>query len=228
MKKNENSQTQNQGVFSRATKTRKKAEYKPTATRTSNRAKSPKIEKEKVFREKKQTDKKYGDTIFKKNSKDNLKIIPIGGIEEIGKNMTVFEYGDDIVIIDCGVAFPEDEMLGIDLVIPDFTYLEKNKQRIRGMVITHGHEDNIGSIPYFLKQINVPIYATKLTAGLITNKLDEHKLTNSTRLKVVNQGQTISLGKMKIEFITSNHSIPDAVALAIHTPVRNSYTYWRF
>lgn len=163
--------------------------------------------------------KKEDSGIFKRSSKENLKIIPIGGIEEIGKNMTVFEYGDDIVIVDCGVAFPEDEMLGIDLVIPDFTYLEKNREKIKGLVITHGHEDHIGSIPYFLKQINVPIYCTKLTAGLIENKLDEHKLTASTKMKVVNQGQTITLGKMKIEFIRSNHSIPDAVALAIHTPV---------
>ena len=151
--------------------------------------------------------------------KSTLKIIPLGGLQEIGKNITVFEYENDIVIVDCGVAFPEDDMLGIDLVIPDFTYLERNKDKIRGMVITHGHEDHIGSIPYFLKQINVPIYATKLTAGLITNKLEEHKLVNSTKLKVVTQGQTIVLGKMRVEFIRSSHSIPDAVAIAIHTPV---------
>ncbi|MBP3596733.1 MAG: ribonuclease J [Clostridia bacterium] len=151
--------------------------------------------------------------------KSTLKIIPLGGLQEIGKNITVFEYENDIVIVDCGVAFPEDDMLGIDLVIPDFTYLERNKDKIRGMVITHGHEDHIGSIPYFLKQINVPIYATKLTAGLITNKLEEHKLVNSTKLKVVSQGQTIVLGKMRVEFIRSSHSIPDAVAIALHTPV---------
>lgn len=149
---------------------------------------------------------------------ERLKIIPLGGIEEIGKNITVFEYGDDIVIVDCGLAFPEDDMLGIDLVIPDFTYLEKNKERIRGLVITHGHEDHIGSIPYLLSKINIPIYATKLTAGLISHKLEEHKLLRSTKLKVVNQGQTIVLGKIRVEFIRSCHSIPDAVALAIHTP----------
>ena len=150
--------------------------------------------------------------------KEKLKIIPLGGLQEIGKNITVFEYGDDIVVVDCGLAFPEDDMLGIDLVIPDFTYLEKNQDRIRGLVITHGHEDHIGSIPYLLRKINVPIYATKLTAGLISHKLEEHKLLKSTKLKIVNQGQTITLGKMRVEFIRSTHSIPDAVAFAIHTP----------
>ena len=168
--------------------------------------------------------------VTKSKSKDNtgkqefkfkserLKIIPLGGIEEIGKNITVFEYGEDIIIVDCGLAFPEDDMLGIDLVIPDFTYLEKNKERIRGLVITHGHEDHIGAIPYLLSKINIPIYATKLTAGLISHKLEEHKLLRSTKLKTVNQGQTIVLGKIRVEFIRSCHSIPDAVALAIHTP----------
>ena len=150
--------------------------------------------------------------------KEKLKIIPLGGLQEIGKNITVFEYGDDIVIVDCGLAFPEDDMLGIDLVIPDFTYLEKNQDKIRGLVITHGHEDHIGAIPYLLQKINVPIYATKLTAGLISHKLEEHKLLKSTKLKIVNQGQTITLGKIRVEFIRSCHSIPDAVALAIHTP----------
>lgn len=151
--------------------------------------------------------------------KETLKIIPLGGLLEIGKNITVFEYGNDIVIVDCGLAFPEDEMLGVDLVIPDFSYLEKNKDRIRGLVITHGHEDHIGAIPYLLKQLNIPIYATKLTTGLIKNKLEEHKLLRKTKIITVNQGQTITLGRMKVEFIRSSHSIPDAVILAIHTPV---------
>ena len=151
--------------------------------------------------------------------KENLKIIPLGGLLEIGKNITVFEYGNDIVLVDCGLAFPEDDMLGIDLVIPDLAYLEKNKEKIRGLVITHGHEDHIGSIPYLLKQFNVPIYATKLTIGLIEHKLEEHKLLRSTKLKVVNPGQTINLGSMKVEFIRTTHSIPDACSLAIHTPV---------
>lgn len=156
------------------------------------------------------------DVEFKK---EPLRIIPLGGLLEIGKNMTVFEYGGDMIIVDCGLAFPEDDMLGIDLVIPDITYLEKNKEKIKGMVITHGHEDHIGAIPYFLKQIDVPIYATRLTCGLISNKLEEHKLLRKTRLKPVMQGQTIILGKFRVEFIRSSHSIPDAVALAIHTPV---------
>ncbi len=151
--------------------------------------------------------------------KEPLKIIPLGGLLEIGKNMTVFEYEDDIIIVDCGLAFPEDDMLGIDLVIPDITYLEKNKEKIKGLVITHGHEDHIGAIPYFLKQIDVPIYATRLTVGLIENKLEEHKLLRKTRLKTVSQGQTITLGKFKVEFIRSSHSIPDTVMLGIHTPV---------
>ena len=137
---------------------------------------------------------------FKKSS---LKIIPLGGILEIGKNITVFEYEDDIIIVDCGLAFPEDDMLGVDLVIPDMTYLEKNKDKIKGLVITHGHEDHIGAIPYLLKLINVPIYATKLTVGLIQNKLEEHKLLRKTKIKTIKQGQTVTLGKFKVEFIRS-------------------------
>ena len=151
--------------------------------------------------------------------KDNLKIIPLGGLDEIGKNITVFEYGNEIVLVDCGLEFPEDDMLGVDLVIPDVTYLEKNKDKIKGLVITHGHEDHIGAIPYILKQINMPIYATKLTVGLIKNKLEEHKLLSSTKLITVEQGQTINFGNIRVEFIRSSHSIPDSVMLAIHTPV---------
>lgn len=151
--------------------------------------------------------------------KPNLKIIPLGGLEEIGKNITVFEYEDEIVLVDCGLEFPTDDMLGVDLVIPDVTYLERNKEKIRGLVITHGHEDHIGSIPYILKQIDIPIYATKLAIGLISNKLEEHKLLNKTRLNTVEAGQTVNFGKMKVEFIRSTHSIPDSVMLAIYTPV---------
>ena len=157
------------------------------------------------------------ENIFKKSK---LKIIPLGGLHEIGKNITVFEYEDEIIVVDCGLSFPEDDMLGIDLVIPDITYLEKNQEKIKGMVITHGHEDHIGSIPYVLKQINMPVYATKLTIGLIKNKLEEHKILRSSELHEVMQGQTVKLGKyFKVEFIRSTHSIPDSVMLAIHTPV---------
>lgn len=220
------------GVFSRSEKTKRKNGFKSANSRNTKKIsnkevvllneqtkESATIKGREIKVRKEQKSQKIKDEIFKKNSKENLKIIPIGGIEEIGKNMTVFEYGDDIVIVDCGVAFPEDDMLGIDLVIPDVTYLEKNREKIRGLVITHGHEDHIGSIPYFLKQINVPIYATQLTCGLIENKLEEHKLTNIAKMKVVKPGQTIVLGKMKVEFIRSNHSIPDSVVVAIHTPV---------
>ena len=168
------------------------------------------------YKRRKPAKKKPEESIFKK---ENLKIIPLGGLLEVGKNLTVFEYKDDIVIVDCGLGFPEDDMLGVDLVIPDMSYLEKNKEKIRGLVVTHGHEDHIGAIPYLLKQINVPIYATKLTVGLIEHKLEEHKLLRSTKMKVVNPGQTITLGSMKVEFIRITHSIPDACALAIHTPV---------
>ncbi len=158
---------------------------------------------------------KREDFRFKKPS---VKIIPLGGIEEIGKNITVFEYENDIIVVDCGLEFPTDDMLGIDLVIPDVSYLVKNKEKIRGMVITHGHEDHIGSIPYVLQQINMPIYATKLTCGLIKGKLEEHHLLRSTKLVEVEQGETIKLGKFSVEFISSCHSIPDAVMLAITTP----------
>jgi len=152
-------------------------------------------------------------------NKKKLKVISLGGLGEIGKNITVFEYGEDIVIVDCGVAFPEDEMLGIDLVIPDVSYLVKNKDKIRGFVITHGHEDHIGALPYVLRDINVPVFGTKLTLGLIQYKLEEHGMINDVILHNVMQGQTIELGVFRIEFITSTHSIADSVALAIHTPV---------
>ena len=163
--------------------------------------------------------KKRNNTPKFEFKKDNLKIIPLGGLDEIGKNITVFEYGNEIVLVDCGLEFPEDDMLGVDLVIPDVTYLEKNKEKIKGLVVTHGHEDHIGAIPYVLKQINIPIYATRLTVGLIKNKLEEHKLLASTKLVTVEQGQTINFGNIKVEFIRSSHSIPDSVMLAIHTPV---------
>ena len=148
----------------------------------------------------------------------NLKIIQLGGLHEIGKNITAFEYEDEIIVVDCGLSFPEDDMLGIDLVIPDITYLLKNKEKVKALVITHGHEDHIGAIPYVLQQVNMPIYATKLTVGLIKGKLEEHHLLRSTKLIEVEQGQTVKLGKFSVEFIRSCHSIPDSVMLAITTP----------
>lgn len=155
----------------------------------------------------------------KAKPKMNLKVIALGGLEEIGKNMTVLEYGDDIIIIDCGLAFPEDDMLGIDLVIPDITYLTKNIDKIRGIVLTHGHEDHIGALPYILKQLHVPVFGTLLTLGLLENKLREHKMLDSTVRHTVVPGEKVKLGQMVVEFIHTNHSIADAVALAIHTPV---------
>ena len=155
---------------------------------------------------------------MKGNSESNLKIIPLGGLEQIGMNITAFEYEDSIVVVDCGLSFPEDDMLGIDLVIPDITYLKENIQKVKGFVITHGHEDHIGALPYVLKQINVPIYATKLTIGLIENKLKEHNLLRTTKRKTIKFGQSINLGKFRIEFIKTHHSIQDASALAIYSP----------
>ena len=153
-----------------------------------------------------------------RRSSSKLKIIPLGGLEQIGMNITAFEYEDSIVVVDCGLSFPEDDMLGIDLVIPDVTYLKENISKVKGFVITHGHEDHIGALPYVLKEINIPIYTTKLTMGIIENKLKEHNLLRSTRRKVVRHGQSINLGKFRIEFIKTNHSIQDASALAIYSP----------
>lgn len=155
---------------------------------------------------------------IEQRSGSGLKIIPLGGLEQIGMNITAFEYEDSIVVVDCGLSFPEDDMLGIDLVIPDVTYLKNNIEKVKGFVITHGHEDHIGALPYVLRDINVPIYATKLTMGIIENKLKEHNLTNNTRRKVVKFGQSINLGQFRIEFIRTNHSIVDAAALAIYSP----------
>ena len=152
------------------------------------------------------------------NDVSKLKIIPLGGLEQIGMNITAFEYEDSIVVVDCGLSFPADDMLGIDLVIPDVTYLLDNISKVKGFVITHGHEDHIGALPYILKQMNIPVYATRLTMGIIENKLKEHNLTNKTKRKVVKFGQSINLGKFRIEFIKTNHSIVDAAALAIYSP----------
>ncbi len=153
------------------------------------------------------------------NSGSRLKIIPLGGLEQIGMNITAFEYEDSIVVVDCGLSFPADDMLGIDLVIPDVTYLKDNIDKVKGFVITHGHEDHIGALPYVLRDINVPIYATRLTMGIIENKLKEHELTKRVKRKVVKFGQSINLGQFRVEFIKTNHSIVDAAALAIYSPV---------
>ncbi|MCR4706019.1 MAG: ribonuclease J [Lachnospiraceae bacterium] len=152
------------------------------------------------------------------NNGSKLKIIPLGGLEQIGLNITAFEYEDSIIVVDCGLSFPDDDMLGIDLVIPDVTYLKENIDRVKGFVITHGHEDHIGALPYVLKEVNVPLYATKLTMGIIENKLTEHNLMKTTKRKVVKFGQSINLGQFRVEFIKTNHSIVDAAALAIYSP----------
>ena len=155
---------------------------------------------------------------MKNENKGKLRIIPLGGLEKIGMNITAFEYEDSIIVVDCGLAFPEDDMLGIDLVIPDITYLKENIQKVKGFIITHGHEDHIGALSYVLREMNLPIYTTKLTMGIIEKKLAEHNLLRSTRRKVVKHGQSINLGQFRIEFIKTNHSIQDASALAIYSP----------
>ncbi len=162
--------------------------------------------------------KKTSKTYEKKSTKSNLKIIPLGGLGEIGKNITVYEYENDIILVDCGMSFPDEEMPGIDIVIPDFSYLVQKKDKIKGLFVTHGHEDHIGAIPYLLREINVPIYGTRLTLGLVEGKLREHKLFGGAKLFVTNPGEKVQAGKFTIEFIHVNHSIPDAVAFAIKCP----------
>ena len=150
---------------------------------------------------------------------EKLKIISLGGLNEIGKNLTVYEYGNDIVVVDCGMGFPDDDMYGIDVVIPDVSYLIKNQHKIRGIFITHGHEDHIGALPYVLRSINAPIYATRMSAGLIGLKLEEHRLLDKVELYTCEAGDTVRAGKFTVEFIHVNHSIADAVAFCITTPV---------
>ena len=155
---------------------------------------------------------------MQKTENSSVKIIPLGGLEQIGMNMTAFMYEDSIIVVDCGLSFPDDDMLGIDLVIPDVTFLKENIEKVKGFVVTHGHEDHIGAFPYVIKEINKPIYATKLTMGIIETKFREHNLLGTTKRKTVNYGQSIILGKFRVEFIRTNHSIADSCALAIHTP----------
>ncbi|MDR1391722.1 MAG: ribonuclease J [Clostridiales bacterium] len=152
---------------------------------------------------------------------NSLKIVPLGGLNEIGKNITLFICGEDILVLDCGLTFPDDEMFGVDIVIPDITFLQKNKDKIRGIALTHGHEDHIGALPYVLKEINVPVYGTKLTLEILKIKLKEHKMLRTTKLITVNPGETFTLGCFKIEFIRSNHSIADAIITLITTPIGN-------
>ncbi|MBP3280585.1 MAG: ribonuclease J [Butyrivibrio sp.] len=154
----------------------------------------------------------------KTENASKLQIIPLGGLEQIGMNITAFRYEDSIIVVDCGLSFPDDDMLGIDLVIPDITYLQENIDKVKGFVITHGHEDHIGALPYVLHELNVPVYATRLTMGIIEHKLEEHNLLKKTRRKVVKFGQSINLGSFRVEFIRTNHSIVDAAALAIYSP----------
>ena len=205
----------------RKTKENRGEETRELKVRRENKKETNKISKT-IEKEEKQTRvnsrrKKETNNIFKKSK---LKIIPLGGLHEVGKNITVFEYEDEIIVVDCGLSFPEDDMLGVDLVIPDITYLQRNVDKIKGLIITHGHEDHIGSVPYLLKQINIPVYAPKLAMGLIRNKLEEHRILRSSTLIEVTQGEKIKFGKnFEVEFIRSTHSIPDSVMLAIKTPV---------
>ena len=163
------------------------------------------------------TNKKRRGRAAKKSNK-KVKIIPLGGLEQIGMNITAFEYDDSIMVVDCGLAFPSDDMLGIDLVIPDITYLKDNYLKVKGFCITHGHEDHIGALPYILKQLNVPVYGTRLTCALIEKKLKEHQIDDTAKLHIVKYGDTVSLGDFKVEFVKTNHSIADAASLAIFTP----------
>ena len=209
--------TEQKNEIKRNTRKSKNGETRETReSRESKEIREPKETRRKRENKKERTQVKT-DSIFKKSK---LKIIPLGGLHEVGKNITVFEYEDEIIVVDCGLSFPEDDMLGVDLVIPDITYLQRNEEKIKGLIITHGHEDHIGSVPYLLKQINIPVYAPKLAMGLIRNKLEEHRILRSSTLIEVTQGEKIKFGKnFEVEFIRSTHSIPDSVMLAIKTPV---------
>lgn len=215
MKKENSSQTENKGVNHG---TKHTEGTKKTAQKRSSGARGKSSTGKKPAKTASRSSAKPAAARKGKKSASKLKIIPLGGLEQIGMNITAFEYEESIVVVDCGLSFPEDDMLGIDLVIPDITYLKDNISKVKGFVITHGHEDHIGALPYVLKEVNVPIYSTKLTLGLITNKLKEHNLVKSTKLKEVCHGQVINLGHFSIEFVKTNHSIQDASALAIYSP----------
>lgn len=207
----ENKNTKQSKQNQKANKPKSETKKNDQKNNVSSKAKS-KTESKKKFETK---NKSILDFHFKPSK---LKIIALGGLDEIGKNITVFEYENDMIIVDCGIEFPDDDMLGVDLVIPDFSYIVKNIDRCKGLFITHGHEDHIGSIPYLLKEVNIPIYGTKLTMKLIQHKLEEHHLMQNADLHVVEQGDIIDTGKMQVEFIRSSHSIPDSCMLAIHSP----------
>ncbi len=207
----ENKNTKQPKQNQKANKPKSETKKNDQKNNVSSKAKS-KTESRKKFETK---NKSILDFHFKPSK---LKIIALGGLDEIGKNITVFEYENDMIIVDCGIEFPDDDMLGVDLVIPDFSYIVKNIDRCKGLFITHGHEDHIGSIPYLLKEVNIPIYGTKLTMKLIQHKLEEHHLMQNADLHVVEQGDIIDTGKMQVEFIRSSHSIPDSCMLAIHSP----------
>lgn len=178
----------------------------------------PKIKEQKPKERQKTASPRGRSTAKQPKNKVPVRIIPLGGLNEIGKNMTLYECGGDMFLVDCGLAFPDDEMLGVDLVIPDFTYVERNREKIRGVVLTHGHEDHIGALPYLLKLLDVPVYGTRLTLGLVEGKLKEHNLLNKAKLICTKPGDVVQMGCMSVEFIRVNHSIPDACAMAIHTP----------
>lgn len=198
----------------------KKPAKQDTAAKAKTAVKTAAKTRAKKTEAKSQTQTKTAKRSYTKSARRSapLKIIPLGGLNEIGKNMYLYEFGNDMFIIDCGLAFPDDDMLGVDLVIPDFTYVEKNKDKLRGIVLTHGHEDHIGGLAYLLKKVNAPVYGTRLTLGLVEHKLREHGILSQCSLNVVQPGQTVKMGCMAAEFIRVNHSIPDACAFAVHTP----------
>jgi len=223
---NSNKKTNNQKTKTNNTN-RQNRTQKATKTRSikerSRVVKNIKVNNKKEGNLQEAIKKNQSTKVLKKTNTNNdnttgVKIIPLGGLEQIGMNITAIEYGDNIIVVDCGISFPEDEMLGIDMVIPDVTYLKDNIEKVKGFVITHGHEDHIGALPYILKEVNVPVYGTRLTIGLIENKLKEHGLLKNTKRKIVKYGQSINLGCFRIEFVRTNHSIADAAALAIYTP----------
>lgn len=218
-KKNNQNQTESLNKpKARKPRTAYKSSAKTTAQETTKKKAAPKTRAKQVKKEPAVQVKNRRSTKTSERRAAPLKIIPLGGLNEIGKNMYLYETGNDMFIIDCGLAFPDDDMLGVDLVIPDFSYVEKNKEKLRGIVLTHGHEDHIGGLAYLLKKVNAPVYGTRLTLGLVEHKLREHGILSQCSLNVVQPRQTVKMGCMCVEFIRVNHSIPDACALAVHTP----------